>query len=73
MAHLATPKSCLLRPISKQHSKSWDLALQPIIWQKIAASMQTKKCFQSLKGHNVGIVLHSLQSHSSGWHTIKGL
>jgi hypothetical protein len=35
--------------------------------------MQTKKCFQSLKGHNVGIVLHSLQSHSSGWHTIKGL
>jgi hypothetical protein len=73
MAHMATPKNCLLWPISKQHFKSWDLALQPIVWQKTSASIQTRKCFQSSKGHNVSIVLHWLQSCSSDWHTIEGL
>jgi len=73
MAHLATPKSCLFWPISKQHFESWDLALQPIVWQKTSASIQTRRCFQSSEGHNVGIVFHSLQSRSNDWHTIEGL
>jgi hypothetical protein len=31
------------------------------------------KCFQSLEGCSVGVVLHSLQSRSNGWHATLGL